>query len=96
MNAPSSIPEVIESEGERMVFLVRSATDPTKQYRVDLLAFGGAGQCHCADWGTRRWPAIRDGKPHGTRATLCRHGILARRYFLNKLLADMAKIEEEP
>lgn len=88
---PSIHPEVSASEGERMVYLVPSRTNPkATPYRVDLLALGGYSQCHCVDWQTRRWPAIRDGAPAGTRATLCRHGVLARRHFLNQLLREMA------
>lgn len=78
---------------ERMVYEVLSESRPGRTYRVDLLANGGAGQCSCKDWATRRWPAIKAGKQAGTRATLCRHGIKARRYFLNGLLARMAKEE---
>ena len=86
--------EVIPSEGERCVYLVRSATHPTRRYRVDLLAFNAATGCSCPDWGIRRLPAIQAGQPIGTRRTLCRHGILARRHFLNALLQSLAKTEE--
>lgn len=79
--------------GDRMCYEVPSDTRVGRSYRVDLLAHGGAGQCSCKDWNTRRWPAIRDGQMHGTRATLCRHGIKARRHFLNGLLSRMAKEE---
>ncbi len=89
-------PECIPSEGERMVYLVASATHPGRTYRVDLLAENGASRCACRDWDTRRGPAITRGEPHGTRATLCRHGIIARRHFLNALLADMARAETNP
>lgn len=93
------MPAWVRATDDRMVFEVMSETARRRgkvaYYRVDLLAFDGAGQCHCKDWSTRRWPAIRDGKPHGTRATLCRHGILARRFFLNNLLTMMAKQEQQ-
>lgn len=82
----------IES-GERMVYLVPSDTHPGQRYRFDLLANGGAGECACRDWRIRRWPAIKAGRPLGTRATLCRHGMKARRHFLNGLLAAMAESE---
>ncbi len=91
-----SLPECIPSEGERMVYLVASATSPGKRYRVDLIANAGAGWCECKDFATRRGPAIDAGRPHGTRSTLCRHGIIARRHFLNALLADMARAEQQP
>lgn len=87
--------EVRESEGERMVYIVRSASNPKRTYRVDLTAHRGAGECICIDWGTRRFPAIKAGEPIGTRRTMCKHVILARRYFLNKLLERLAE-EENP
>lgn len=79
---------------ERMVYVVPSDTKQGREYRVDLLAHGGASECCCVDWAARRWPAIRDGKVHGTRLTMCRHVIKARRHFLNGLLTAMAKSEE--
>lgn len=79
---------------ERMVYSVWSdSNSKAPPYRVDLLANGGAGECSCKDWRTRRWSAIKAGFPHGTRATLCRHGIKARRHFLNALLKRMAQEE---
>lgn len=79
---------------ERMVYEVPSDSNPKRlPYRVDLLANGGAGQCDCKDWANRRWPNIKAGMMHGTRATLCRHGIKTRRYFLNKVLERMAAEE---
>lgn len=77
---------------DRYVYEVPSDSGK-RTYRVDLVAHAGAGQCSCTDWDTRRWPAIRDGKEHGTRATLCKHGIRVRRYFLNQVLAELAKKE---
>lgn len=91
--------EIVRATDERMVFEVisRSAQKRGKVawYRVDLLALNGAGQCHCKDWQTRRWPNIRDGKQAGTRETLCWHVQQARRYFLNGLLELMAKQEQQ-
>lgn len=87
------LPEVIESPGERFVFLVRSSQPRRPRYRVDLTAENGFGRCACRDWETRRWPAVKAGKPMGTRSTLCRHLILARRYFLNELLSALSMVE---
>lgn len=85
----------ITETGERMCYKLQSATNPKKPaYRVDLIANGGAGECSCKDWSTRRGPAIRAGEPVGTRRTLCKHAILARRHFLNGLLAELAKSEQ--
>ncbi len=96
MQAPvQPIPAIIPSSGERMVWLVASERKPSVRYRVDLTANGGASQCSCTDWGTRRGPAIKAGAPHGTRETCCKHVAAVRRKFLNDLLADMAKSETQ-
>ena len=87
--------KVYASTGERMVFQVQSRTDPKTRYRVELIAEGGATRCACRDWATRRWPNIKAGMPHGTRSTLCIHGIAARREFLNDLLHRIASDERE-
>lgn len=79
-----------------MVFLVPSDTNSKTAYRVDLLAHNGAGECSCKDWSTRRGPNIKAGKPIGSRDCLCKHVIRARWFFLNDLLAAMAKSECTP
>ncbi len=86
--------EVIPT-GDRMVYGVLSSKG-RKRYRVDLIAEGGFGSCACPDFGIRRWPNIKEGAEMGTRAVLCRHLILARRYFLNELLRSLAESEEAP
>lgn len=80
---------------ERMTYAVQSRTRKTVEYRVDLLANNGAGFCACTDWATRRSPAITRGEPMGTRLTMCIHVNAARREFLNALLQDLAKSEQE-
>jgi len=95
MPLPEPLPLVIASGTERMVYLVASKSRPGARHRVDLLANKGACECDCKSWACRNWPAIRDGKPAGTKETLCRHGILARRHFLNLLLQTLAKEENE-
>ena len=47
------------------------------KHRVELR---GHIRCDCPDWQCRRWPAIKDGKPLLTDATLCRHGKAALRH----------------
>jgi hypothetical protein len=79
---------------ERMVYLVKSDTGKGTPYRVDLTANGGAGQCACKDWNTRRGPALKAGKPMHTTETACKHILKVHRYFLKHLLVDMAKSEE--
>ncbi len=86
---------VIPSEGEYMVYSVLSSNGK-KRYRCDLLYGEGAGRCECVDWDTRRGPNIAAGEPLGTRRTLCRHLILARRFFLQGLLQRLAQQEQTP
>ncbi len=98
MPAPATVPASLDPvpEGSRMVYLCPSASNPTRSHRVDLLGMGGAGECSCKDWATRRGPAIKAGMPPGTRATLCRHVLAVRRHFLNGLLAEMSRQESNP
>lgn len=90
--------EVEPIAGERMVFWVHSETVPDRhKYRVDLLAWGGMGQCSCKSWRTRAWPKIRDKKltpfewPCGDK-----HVEAARQHVLLASLRDLAKKEEGP
>lgn len=83
--------EVIPSPHERMTYLVRSESNPKTRYRVDLLANDGASECSCEDWAKRRGPALRNGSPMGTPATLCKHCKAAREYFLNGLLQRLSE-----
>lgn len=89
----------VRATDDRMVFEVRSRSAAKRgkvaRYRVDLLAFGGHGQCHCKSWQTRNWPKIRDGGSIGAPATVCWHVKMARWYFLNQLLELMAKQEQQ-
>ena len=82
--------------GDRLTWTVQSDSKPNVRYRVDLLANGGLGECSCKDWAMRRGPAGRAGGAPGTRATLCRHLIKVRRYFLNEVLRELAAKEERP
>jgi hypothetical protein len=84
----------VTNTGERMVYSVSSERIADKAYRVDLVAMGGASQCGCADWTMRRAAAIARGEPIGTRATMCKHVLHARRHFTNELLRRMAKESE--
>ena len=82
----------MNATAERMVYSVESDTG-SHPYRVDLLANGGIGQCSCRDWETRRSPAIRMGVAIGTPASMCKHVLRARNYFLDGLLTTMAASE---
>lgn len=89
-------PEVIPSDGERMIYEVRSDRNPKIKYRCDLTAEGGYGRCNCADFSIRRWLNIQEKRPMGTRDVLCKHLRRARDYFLNALLTELAKQESNP
>lgn len=82
---------VAEIPGEVMRFHVESWTKAQRPHVVDLLANDGAGECSCADWATRRGPALRAGAPMHTPETLCRHVQAAHRFFLRRLLPRMAR-----
>jgi len=88
--------EVEAIPGERMVFLVRSETNPRRQYRVDLLAHGGMGECGCRRWCTGVWPMIRDGKLTLDMPCEDKHIEAARRVFLRDVLRHMAEQERDP
>lgn len=79
---------------ERMVYQVPSDTRPGRSYRVDLLANGGAGQCSCTDFGTRRQPAIDNGVEPWSKRTSCKHTRRAAWFFMRDLLKEMAKQED--
>lgn len=89
-----SLDDGIETTDERMVFRVPSEKNPKVKYRVDLIANGGYGHCQCTDFATRRQPAIDEHFPADTRATLCKHLVRARRFFLNDLLRTLARNDD--
>ena len=82
--------------GELMRYRVESWSSAKRPHTVDLLANDGAGECSCADWGTRRGPAIKAGGFPGTAPTMCRHVTAARLHFLNRLLREMAQKQAIP
>lgn len=85
-----------QPSGDRMCYWVSSDRNPRNKYRVDLLANNGAGGCSCADFRTRRQPAIDRGEPTWTETTTCKHTIKTARYFLRTLFRDMARSESTP
>lgn len=76
-----------------MVWLASSESNPSKEYRIDLTAMGGASQCQCADWTMRRATAIAKDLPLGTRLTCCKHILEVRRIFTNQLLKTLSQRE---
>jgi hypothetical protein len=91
----SDLPAVQDTP-ERMVFLVRSDTNPQVRYRVDLLANDGAGRCACTDHRTRRQPNIDAGEPTWTKRSSCKHARRAAWYVLRLTLKEMAAQEDRP
>jgi hypothetical protein len=86
----------VQETSERMVFLVRSDTNPKRQYRVDLLANSGAGKCACTDHGTRRQPNLDTGRTPWTKSTACKHLFRAGLHVLRTTLPEMAAQEDRP
>jgi hypothetical protein len=79
-----------------MVYWVASESVPGRRYRVDLVANGGAGQCDCPDFRTRRQLAIDEGEESWGRSTSCKHTRKAARYFMRELFAALAQSESKP
>jgi hypothetical protein len=89
----TAFPEVQET-GERMVFLVRSDSNPLVQYRVDLLYNDGAGGCACRDFKTRRQPNLDAGEPIWTKRTSCKHSRRAAWHVIRQSFPEMAAQED--
>lgn len=87
------MPRITESN-ERMVYQAVSESNPSKVYRIDLLANGGAGRCSCTDFGTRRQPALDKGMQWHTRETECKHLREAIRLFNVALFRRMSNDED--
>jgi len=86
----------VEPTADFMVYLVRSDRNPKIQYRVDLLANGGAGHCACTDWATRRQKALDAGEEPWEKETSCKHAQRAAWYCLKLELKRMAKEQDRP
>lgn len=91
--------KVMPLVGEPLRYIVQSHANPLQPYMVDLSQHDGNGACCCADWYSRRLPAINDGKPLFTRHTSCKHIIMARRHFTQTTLREMSRMiqqQEQP
>ncbi len=86
----------VEPTGDFMVYSVRSDKNPKIQYRVDLLANGGAGHCQCRDWPTRRQPHLDAGEKKWTKATSCKHARRAAWHCIVEELERLAKLQDRP
>jgi hypothetical protein len=75
-----------------MRFHVESWGQPLRPHTVDLLSWGGRGECSCKDWQTRRGPRVKAGDREDVH---CVHVAAARRYFLDGLLERMSREHAE-
>jgi hypothetical protein len=88
--------------GEPLRYRVESWARPQFPHIVDLSMNKGNGSCSCTDFTTRRQPAIKAGGSLFTRATSCRHVMMARKFFTIATLTEMAVrlhpegVEESP
>lgn len=79
---------------DRGTFLVRSRTDRSRQYLVDLAAYGGNGQCDCPDFRCRRQFVLeKTPASQRTEPNRCRHIMLARRFAADCYTAGLLKSE---
>jgi hypothetical protein len=74
-------------------YLVASQSTQGK-YMVDLLAYGGNGQCACPQWAYRIGPAREKGEPPPVR--WCKHIAAARQTMLDDVIKRMLALEAPP
>ena len=67
-----NVDKVEPLDGETLVFMVRSASRPHMQHRVDLMNYGGNGECGCEYFEMKCRPALESGCKPGPRYQ-CRH-----------------------
>lgn len=90
MPKATSTIKVAPIQGEALRYYVESWTSPQRPHVVDLGAYGGAGECSCKDWQTRRGPIVKAGAKPGAPGSLCKHVMAARTHFTNHMLADLS------
>lgn len=78
-------------EGEPFRFKCESWETPDQPHTVDLLAYGGNGECFCVSFCAVKREAIKNGSPLFSGETMCRHIIAARDYMINEILKDQSK-----
>lgn len=84
---PLDVLAVTPIDGEMgLRYNVSSRSDPENPRVVDLSFHGGSGSCSCPDFGCRRWPAIKEGKPLFRKATTCVHIQAVHVYYLEHVL----------
>lgn len=89
----TALPSVQETN-ERMVFLVRSDSNPRIQYRVDALYNGGAGGCACPNFRIKKQPGLDAGLTPWTKATACKHMLRAAFHVIRTTFPAMAAQED--
>lgn len=85
----SASPAIASVAGERLVFRIRSHTDPTVFYRVDLEADYYRGQCDCRWFECHVAPARREDP---TRIHECKHIQEAVAFFGRRVLREIRKV----
>ena len=79
---------------DRGTFFVRSSSC-TKEYLVDILAYGGAGQCNCPDYQCRHEPKMAAVQPgQWLVAFRCRHIKAVREFVADMAISGMMKPDE--
>lgn len=82
----SANPAIVRAAGERLVYLVRSESDPDSRYRVDLEADGFNGVCDCRWFQCQVAPLRRTTQ---NKTHVCKHIQAVLPYFARQILAEI-------
>ena len=86
---------VEQMPGEPLVFLVRSASRPGMQHRVELDSYDTNGSCTCERFSIQCAPKLERGTKGGTGATRCSHIELAYREFGKLMVRKIVEHQAE-
>ena len=81
--------------GEPLVFLVRSASRPGIQHRVELDSYDTNGSCTCERFSIQCAPKLERGIKGGTWATRCSHIEIAYREFGKLMVRKIVEHQAE-
>jgi hypothetical protein len=81
---------------EKFRYLCESWEKPDQPHTVDLLAYGGNGECDCISFCAEKRSGIKAGITLFTSQSMCRHIIAARDYLLNEILKDQSAAQLNP
>lgn len=82
----SASPAIVRAAGERLVYLVRSESDPDSRYRVDLEADGFNGVCDCRWFQCHVAPLRRTTQD---KSHVCKHIEKVLPHFARQILAEI-------